>query len=466
MAIAAGRELRRARSAALLMVAEGLLVVGALVAAHALRFGGVELSQLVEGGILQRALLFAVVTVVCLYYWDCYDPYVARSVPGAALVLLQAMATVAVVLAVVAYSLPPLAIGRGVLLLGILLSVGVLLVWRLSLAVARRAGDFQEKVLIIGASPVARRLAREILSRPQLGLRIEGFIDDDPALQGVSIVNPSVIGTTADLPAVAQEYGIQRVIVALNERRGRLPMETLLGLRVRGVGVHDAATFYEAMTGKILIEDLRPSWIVFSDGFRPSRATLLTKRAVELAVAAIGLVVTAPVMLLVAVLVKLDSPGPLLFAQERVGQDEKLFTLYKFRSMRADAEAATGPVWATARDPRVTRVGRWIRKLRLDELPQLWNVVRGDMGFVGPRPERPHFVERLKKEIPYYSQRHVVRPGLTGWAQVRYPYGSTAADAMEKLQYELFYIKNMSLALDVAIVLRTIKVVLLGRGAL
>ncbi|HEY8432357.1 MAG TPA: TIGR03013 family XrtA/PEP-CTERM system glycosyltransferase [Sandaracinaceae bacterium] len=448
-----------------LMATEGLLVFLAVLGAAALRFQGLDESVLLEGGLLLRALLFATITIVCLYYWDFYDPYLALAPRQLAVRLLQALGSAAVLLAVVTYALPPFAIGRGILILADLLILGFLLSWRLALLAIRRADDFQERVLVVGTGTVARRVVQEVLARPSLGFKVHGFIDDDLALQGKSIVNPRVVGTTADLPRLVKDGAITRVVVALTERRGRLPIESLLDLKLTGTRVDDAASFYERVTGKILVEDLRPSWLVFSDGFGPSKSTRLMKRLADLLLATVGLILAGPLMAVIAALIRLESPGPALFRQVRVGEGERLFTLYKFRSMRADAEEATGPVWATANDPRVTRVGYWLRKLRLDELPQLWNVLRGDMSFVGPRPERPHFVEQLKAQVPYYSQRHAVKPGVTGWAQVRYPYGNTVADAVEKLQYDLYYIKNLSLGLDFMVVLQTVKVVLLGRGA-
>jgi sugar transferase (PEP-CTERM system associated) len=461
------RDPRMLRSQPLvLMAAEGAAVLAAMLGGAAIRFQGLTLDTLVETGLLQRAVVFTIIIIVCLYYWDFYDPYVALATRELTTRLLQAVASAAALLAVVTYALPPLAIGRGILLIGVALTVAGLLGLRLALVALGRAGDLREKVLILGTGSVARRVAEAVLARPNLGLRIHGFVDDDPALQGVSILNPSVVGTTADIPRLVRSEAISRVIVALSERRGRLPIDSLVNLKVNGTRVDDAASFYEAVTGKILVDNLRPSWIVFSDGFRPSRVTRLVKRLVEFVFAAGGLVLAGPVMLLSALLIRLESPGPVLFRQERVGEGERRFTLYKFRSMRSDAEAKSGPVWAEANDPRITRVGRWLRKLRLDELPQLWNVLRGDMSFVGPRPERPHFVEQLKAQIPYYSQRHAVKPGVTGWAQVRCRYGNSVAGAVEKLQYDLYYLKNMSLALDLTVMLQTVKVVLLGRGAM
>jgi len=221
---------------------------------------------------------------------------------------------------------------------------------------------------------------------------------------------------------------------------------------------------YERITGKILLDDLKPSWFIFSDGFRAARGTRIVKRAVDVILASIGLLCAAPLMLLTAMAIRLDSPGPVLYCQDRVGENGREFTLCKFRSMRADAERGT-PVWAKDKDDRVTRVGRFIRLTRLDELPQLWNVLRGDMSFVGPRPERRYFVEQLAAVIPFYRERHVVKPGVTGWAQVRYRYGSSVEDAREKLQYDLYYIKHLSIVFDLTIVADTVKVILSRRGA-
>jgi sugar transferase (PEP-CTERM system associated) len=245
-----------------------------------------------------------------------------------------------------------------------------------------------------------------------------------------------------------------------------MPVKELLACRMSGVRVEEAPSFYERLTGKILVNNLRPSWLVFSQGFNKPRLLRNSKRLGEFVVALVLLALFAPLIALVALLVRLEDGGPVFYRQERVGEHNRIFKLIKFRTMRVDAEAKTGPVWAPAEgDPRVTRVGRWLRKSRLDELPQLLNVLRGEMSFVGPRPERPHFVEQFRKIIPYYDERHGVKPGITGWAQVKFRYGSTIEDAEEKHQLDLYYIKHMSLVLDFTIVLDTIKVVLFGKGA-
>jgi sugar transferase (PEP-CTERM system associated) len=258
---------------------------------------------------------------------------------------------------------------------------------------------------------------------------------------------------------------VDRIIVGLSDRRGRLPIEQLLRAKLSGVRVEDATTTYERLTGKILIDDLKPSWLIFSDGFRASRVTRFVKRMLDLSFSIILAIISAPFMALTALAIKLDSAGPFLYSQERLGENGRVFKIYKFRSMQTNAEQAGKPIWARDQDDRVTRVGRFIRTTRLDELPQLWNVMRGDMSFVGPRPERPFFVEQLSQEIPFYQQRHVVKPGLTGWAQVKYRYGSSLEDAMEKLRYDLYYIKHLSVIFDLTIVFDTVKVVLFRKGA-
>jgi sugar transferase (PEP-CTERM system associated) len=269
-----------------------------------------------------------------------------------------------------------------------------------------------------------------------------------------------------DIPAMIRRTGADRIVVSLPDARGKLPMRELLDVRLRANVTFDhLASAYERYTGKIAIESLRPSWFIFSSGFRKTRPLLLAKRALDVALALTGLVVTAPFVFGAALLVRLTSPGAVLYSQERVGLNGRVFTIYKLRTMRADAEAATGPVWSTPNDPRVTPIGRVLRQTRLDELPQLWNVLRGEMSIVGPRPERPEFVAQLRTVIPFFDQRHVLKPGLTGWAQVRHAYAASVEDAVEKLQYDLYYVKNLSLWLDLVILAETVKTVVRQRGA-
>jgi sugar transferase (PEP-CTERM system associated) len=259
--------------------------------------------------------------------------------------------------------------------------------------------------------------------------------------------------------------GIDRIVVAMEERRGKLPVDLLLTLKNRGVRVQDGNDVYESITGKVPIESIRLSWLLFSQGSHASRIFLIYKRFASVMISIVGLLLSLPLTPLVILAIKLSSRGRVLYWQNRVGRDDKIFRCYKFRTMRSDAEADSGPIWAEDNDPRVTPVGRFLRKMRIDEIPQLLNVLKGDMSLVGPRPERPEFVAALNEQIPYYHLRHSVRPGITGWAQILYKYGSSVEDAKEKLRYDLYYIKNSSVGLDLLIVLKTIKIVLLSRGA-
>jgi sugar transferase (PEP-CTERM system associated) len=276
--------------------------------------------------------------------------------------------------------------------------------------------------------------------------------------------NPDILGDYSDIPALCTEGHVDRIIVALDERRGTFPVEQLLLCRLKGIRIDDGMTFTEELAGKLSIENLRPSSLIFSDGFKRSVIFKRIKRGFDVVLSIVGLAVTMPLNVLLSAAIKVDSPGPVLYKQERVGKDGRLFRLLKFRSMREDAEP-NGPVWADVSDDRTTRVGKVIRKLRLDEIPQMLNVLRGEMSFVGPRPERPFFVEQLRKELPYYFQRHTVKPGITGWAQIKYPYGASKEDALEKLKYDYYYIKHMSLIFDLMVIMETIKTVLLSRGA-
>ena len=274
-----------------------------------------------------------------------------------------------------------------------------------------------------------------------------------------------VLGDWSELDQILAAHKVDRIVVALDDRRGRLPIRELVSWKFRGVTITDSADIQEELTGKIITQGIYPSWLVFSGGFNRCRSLLAAKRAIDLVMSLVLGLLSLPVALITALAVKLESPGPVLYTQTRVGEREKKFTIYKFRSMRHDAEKECGATWASKKDPRVTRVGAIIRKLRIDELPQLFNILKGDMSFVGPRPERPEFVEKLKSQIPYYAERCAVKPGLTGWAQINYPYGDCLEDAVEKLQYDIYYIKHLSVFLDFTIILQTAKVVLLGRGA-
>jgi len=323
----------------------------------------------------------------------------------------------------------------------------------------------RQAVAILGTGELALATARELTRREDLSLKVEGFISArTTTLKDDTLLGFRVLGSANDLETVASEHGISRIIVAMEDQRGALPTRELVTLRVRGVRVEDASTALAGLTGRVSLRAVKPSWFVFSEGFQRSKWNDSLKRIGDLFFGLIGLVLSSPLMVAVAVAVRLDSEGPVIYQQTRVGRMGKCFEVLKFRSMRMDAEKQNGAQWATKNDPRVTRLGRILRKYRLDELPQFFNVIRGDMSFVGPRPERPCFVEDLKQKIPYYDERHSVRPGLTGWAQVQYTYGASVEDAFNKLEYDLFYLKNVSLTFDLLIILQTVRLVLAGRG--
>jgi sugar transferase (PEP-CTERM system associated) len=356
-------------------------------------------------------------------------------------------------------------VGRGVIGIAIILSSIFLILWHTILRLYLGARTPHTNLLVLGTGKLAREAVKEILAHPELGIKVLGFVDDNPQLVGVSIVNPKVIGVYEDLPKLVANHKVDRIVVGLQDRRGKLPIKDLLDFKTRGVAVEDATTFYERVAGKIPIENLKPSWMVFNTGFGVTKRALLKKRILSLIVSSFLLTLSSPIILVLMVLIKLDSKGPIFYRQERVGQDGKTFMLVKFRSMYQDAEKGTGPVWCREGDNRITRVGRIMRRMRLDELPQFFNVLRGDMSLVGPRPERPHFVQKLVESIPFYPLRHIVKPGITGWAQINYGYANTLDRTIEKLQYDLFYIKNMSWVLDSLIILETVKMVLVKKGS-
>ena len=434
---------------------ETVLITGAILLAAQMH-GSFEDAL----GSVWQVVLITGLCELCFYYNGLYDLTVVHSTSELAVRILQGAGAVAIVLAVLSLLAPGVLIGSGTFLT----ALGILLVavpaWRLAFDGVTQDPHLEERVLMLGTGSAAQSVADLIALQHDYAYRVVGFVDDPASSSG----NVDVIGASGDLTELIRRHHVDRVIVSLADRRGRMPIRELLQAKLSGVRVEDAATTYERLTGKILIDEIKPSWLIFSDGFRASRATRAMKRAIDLLLAAVGLVLAAPLMLLTALIVRLESAGPVIYRQERVGENGRPFDLFKFRSMRLDAENGT-PIWARENDDRVTRVGRFIRLTRLDELPQLWNVLRGDMSFVGPRPERPFFVEQLAAVIPFYMERHAVKPGVTGWAQVKYRYGSSVEDAMEKLRYDLYYVKHLSIVFDLTIVVDTVKVILSRKGA-
>jgi sugar transferase (PEP-CTERM system associated) len=421
---------------------------------------------LAENGLLKAAVI-AIVCQACLYYCDLYDLRNLTNRRGLVTTLIQALGSTSLVLAFTYLLFPSLAFDPVVIIASTGVVIGIIVASRATVEWLAQRMSPRERILIIGASDSAVELAHELeRRRAALGVEIVGFVDSEPGHGHLRPDSIQLFESGADIAGLVRSRHVDRVVVSLEDSRGKLPMDQLLQIKLSGGVQFDyLPSVYEEFTGKISVEHLRPSWLIFSEGFRKSRRLMFVKRAFDIVAGLIGLVVCAPLMLLTAALVRLSSSGPVLYHQTRVGADGSTFTVHKFRSMVVDAEAKTGAVWARQNDTRITPIGRFLRRSRLDELPQLWNVLCGDMSLVGPRPERPEFVASLTEQIPFYGQRHLVRPGLTGWAQVRYTYGASVEDAMQKLQYDLFYIKNLSLALDIFVLFSTVKTVIQRKGA-
>ena len=416
----------------------------------------------------------SVAIVSCMHYFDLYDTSILSNRREVLIRLIQAMGTVYSLSVLLYFFYPPLELGRGIFVIGLLLTAMLLLFWRGLFSKINSVPEFAERTLIFGEGPLAELLETEFKSRPELGLRVVGHVLPTSNGNGIHhggyepaefVGDPPRTDMTDDLSRTVKLLRANRIVVAMGDRRGKLPVDELLSLKCRGLQVQDGVEAYEAITGKVPIESVRSGWLLFSPGCHASRFHLAYKRAASVLVSIAGLILSLPLLPFIILVIKLTSTGPIFYRQIRVGRDGVVYYCYKFRTMIADAEADSGPTWAGDDDPRITSVGRFLRQSRMDEIPQLWNVLRGDMSLVGPRPERPEFVETLSKVIPYYNLRHAIRPGITGWAQIRYKYGSSIEDAKEKLRYDLFYIKNMSAGLDLLVFFQTIKIILLGRGA-
>jgi sugar transferase (PEP-CTERM system associated) len=411
-----------------------------------------------------KAGLVTLISGLSLYFNDLYDFAVVRRRANLLIHMMQAVGTTCLALALIYYLAPDSALGRGVALLAAPLILSLLLSWRLSADATGLLAKGNERVLVLGTGDTGITLVRHIIEHPEYNLNVVGFLDERGENIGKSLVNPRIIGAATDLQEIVARENVGRVILSMRERRGGTPLRELLNLKLAGVNVEDVHSCFERLSGRIKLEHLSPSWLILSDGFKKSRFSLAVKRVVDFAASSILLILVSPVVPIVILAIYLETGRPIFFRQTRVGYKGRQFELIKFRSMVQDAEQH-GPQWAAKEDSRVTRVGRILRKMRLDEVPQLFNVFRGEMSLVGPRPERPVFCQVLEEQIPFFNLRHTIRPGLTGWAQVRFRYGASIADAKGKLELDLFYLKNLSFFVDCAILFETIKVVVLGRGA-
>ena len=415
----------------------------------------------------RTVLRFMAVVVFCipsLHYNGLYDYQVLRQLTKLFVRLLRALVIASAAIALFYYLFPIVGFGRMVAAIAAPIVFSSMLGARLILEHIGALKPRAERVLMLGTDAIGIALTRETQERPELATHVVGFLDEKGEDLGKSLINPGIIGGTADLQQVVEAYKVDRIVLAMSERRGTMPVDDLLRLKMAGIRIEDGHSCYERLIGRILLERLSPSWFILSDGFRKSKFLTVAKRSLDIIFALIGVFLTWPLMAAAAVAIWFETGRPLLFRQKRVGLNGKEFEILKFRSMRKDAEAG-GPAWATPTDSRITRVGAFLRKYRLDELPQLITVLRGEMSLVGPRPEQPHFCRLLLGNVPYFDQRHSVRPGITGWAQINYRYGSTVNESKVKLELDLFYLKHLSVFLDLAILFETGKVMLIGRGA-
>ncbi|MDD2898168.1 MAG: TIGR03013 family PEP-CTERM/XrtA system glycosyltransferase [Desulfuromonadaceae bacterium] len=458
-------------SATTLIIFDAVLAIAAMISALLVRFGTSEASQkLLETSTLNTAVIFVIVVIFSSHLMEVYDP--AKNSKKREIVVNILFGTVASfsLFSVAYYLAPSVMIGRGLLLICLLLFALFQSCWHALYLIGNRNPRFCQKVLVLGTGSLAAQIGAMIASSTGR-FALAGYSschtgnqDNRAESTPPEVPLEEILGNCDKLRDIARQVNAEIIVVALSERRGVFPLSDVLTCKLNGIQVMDAPSFYEIVQGKLMLESITPSWFIFSSGFQRTTIFSICKRSIDIMLSSVGLLLTLPFFPLIALAIKIDSPGPVFFKQERLGNREKPFVLIKFRTMGRDAEKGTGAVWAEKNDPRVTKLGKFFRGSRIDEIPQLFNVLKGDMSFVGPRPERQEFVDKLKQVIPYYSKRHFIKPGLTGWAQVRYPYGASVDDAVEKLRYDLYYIKNIGPFLDTLIFFETIKVVLFGFG--
>ncbi len=440
---------------------EGLLIFMSLLIVDWI-YRGSFLFRISAYDEIVRAAVVTVIFQSSLYFFDLYDLKKDLSLFNTATRITQSFGVGCIILGILYYSLPKMIIPSKVFWTGYLILCVLILLWRAVYYFVLRRRMFVREIVVLGTGKLAEDISREIEGKHNSSYRIQAFIGDRK-----TIYNPKSAPFFKDIDemeTMRPGKHIEKIVVALDDRRGAMPIKALLKYKMRGTVIEQGISFYERVTGRLLVENMDPSSIIFSTGFALSRWLFMLKRVVDIALSLLILLISSPVLLLSAIIIKIESPGPILYSQERVGSKNRPFRVYKLRSMRQDAEQ-NGAVWAKENDDRVTRFGRISRKFRIDELPQLWNVMKGDMSLVGPRPERTVFVEQLAEKLPFYLLRHDVKPGITGWAQVCYPYGASEEDALRKLEYDLYYIKNLSISMDLLVVFMTVKTVLRKKGA-
>jgi sugar transferase (PEP-CTERM system associated) len=411
-----------------------------------------------EPFVFLKILIVAVLAFICSHYLHLHESAQTQNLLEVASRIFLLVGTLAFLLAAALHFFPEFTFGRSVFVIGLTLLAVSWIFWSWIYARIIALPDFRERVYLLGSGDRAKRIREAIESRPELGMDLIGYSN----AQNTQDFDRKTLNET--LQELRLNHSVDRVIVALADRRSIMPVQELLDLRLHGVQVDDGTSLLEKVSGRIDVDSLHPSWMIFGEGFRLTRKRWIPRRFLSCVMALALSVLTLPLIPIICLLIKLTSKGRILYSQERVGLRGHVFHCYKFRTMRSDAEADTGATWASDKDPRITKIGKFLRRSRLDEIPQLWNVLRGDMQFVGPRPERPEFVSKLSQQIPYYNLRHAVRPGITGWAQIKYGYGASVEEAKEKLCYDLYYIRNISIMLDLLIVFNTLRAVIVGRG--
>ena len=442
-----------------LLGGEATVICSSFALAVFLRFREQSFAILNDRHALWKILAVLILALLCSHYMELYDLRRLTRPTETLSSILMLVGTLSFLLAGLTYLFPQLLFGRSVFVTGLCILSLTWILWRWAYEHLIFLPGMRERVYLVGRGERAKRIAEAIRTRRELGMDVVGWAGET----GEAGFTRSALGGI--LLDMGRKRVVDRVIVALADRRSTMPVQELLDLRMLGIQIEDGTAVLEKVSGQIEVDELHPSWLIFGDGFRFTPKHWLLRAVVSRVLALSLSILTLPLIPIIAVLIKLGSPGPVLYRQKRVGLRDEVFYCYKFRTMRPDAEADSGPTWASDNDPRVTQVGRILRLTRLDEIPQLWNVLKGDMAFVGPRPERPEFIEMLSRELSFYKLRHVIPPGITGWAQINYKYGNSVEDAKEKLQYDLFYIKNMSLTLDLWIVFQTVRTVLLRKGA-
>ena len=447
-----------------LICTEGLLTSIAILLAmiFMLPASSSRWEYMTDSSTLWRAFFAIAIFMLSFYYNDLYDLQMLRSMAKTGVKLTRGLGCALLVIAVVCLFNPRLSPGQGVASVAAPAIMLLMISSRMTLQLSAKRAQGAERILLAGSGPLGRKVIAELQDRSDFNYSVVGLLSEEEESASDWFPLPN-LGSLADLERVSKEQHIDRIILSMRERRGGMPLRELMRLKFQGVQIEDPYSFYERVTGRIVVENLSPSFFIFSNGFKSSRTLRWFKRSIDIWVALTGLVLSAPIMLLVAIAIVVEDRGPVFYCQNRVGLNHEVFRIFKFRSMRI-ASPDVKPSWTSDRDSRITRVGKYLRLFRLDELPQFLNVLRGDMSLIGPRPEQPYFCSLLEEQIPYFSYRHTVRPGITGWAQIKYGYGATTEDALRKLELDLFYIKHLSITLDVAVMFETAKVVFFGRG--